>query len=202
MRNAYALLGLSFLIVFTGAYLLFERAQAPEKITDVIDEVKQTNGMKLTSPAFENNGTIPVIYTCDGDNINPELHISDVPEGTESLILVMDDPDIPEEIRHANGIEKFNHWVIYNLPADTNIIPAGGTIGTTAQNSSGNTAYTGPCPPAQYKPTEHRYIFRLYAMPNRINFIKVPTLDEVESIAQAESIEKAKLIGKYDRTNN
>ncbi|NCN52254.1 YbhB/YbcL family Raf kinase inhibitor-like protein [Candidatus Parcubacteria bacterium] len=156
--------------------------------------------LKLTSPVFVDGGTIPAEYTCDGKRyLNPPLLISGVPEGTESLILVMDDPDIPESIKQQRGIEKFDHWVLYNIVPSTREINEEDRLGTTGLNSAGNAEYTGPCPPTDIEPTEHRYIFRLYAVTGTLNFIKAPTLDEVEIAAKGMMIESATLTARYKR---
>src|SRR3989344_4580786 len=81
--------------------------------------------MKLTSPAFTEGGKIPSKYTCDGQNINPPLQFSDVPKGAQALVLVMDDPDIPDFAKEKFNIEVWDHWVIFNIPADTREIPEG-----------------------------------------------------------------------------
>ncbi|MCB9810826.1 MAG: YbhB/YbcL family Raf kinase inhibitor-like protein [Candidatus Nomurabacteria bacterium] len=151
--------------------------------------------LTLTSPAFADGGSIPARYTCDGENVNPELHISGVPEGTKSLVLVMDDPDIPDSVKESRGIEKFDHWVLYNIPPDTTVIKEGEMVGSEGLSSRGEVGYVGSCPPDR----EHRYFFRLYALPDIVNFIKVPTLDEVEVIAKESAIESAVLMGKYER---
>lgn len=199
MKNAYALLGLSFLIVLGAAYVLFERAEAPTTSDIPLPTNTDTMSLSLTSPAFENGGSIPSEYTCDGTNQNPPLSINNVPEGTKTLVLVMDDPDIPEAVKQSAGIEKFNHWAIYDLPADTTEIATGQNIGASAMNSAGQAAYTGPCPPTQYEPKEHRYVFRLYALPGPLNLIKTPTLDELEAAAKGSALEKAELVGRYSR---
>ena len=198
MRHAYALLGLLFIIVFGGAYLLVNKAEAPAPKTSLTKENNQMT-MQLTSSAFSAGEMIPTEYTCDGNNINPPLSISGVPDGTESLVLVMDDPDIPAEVKEARNIEKFNHWAVYNLAADTTEIDAGSTAGTIGNNTRGEAAYVGPCPPPEYEPTTHRYIFRLYALSGQLNFIKAPTLDEVETAAGGMMLDKAELIGLYTR---
>jgi len=201
VKNAYALLGLSFLIVFGGAYILLsQKAEAPTPDDAFIeDNQSETMALTLTSSVFEPGETIPSKYTCDGDNVNPPLSISGVPEGTKSLVLVMDDPDIPEEVKAARGIEKFDHWAVYNVAADTAEIPENVALASAALNGRGEEAYTGPCPPPQYEPTEHRYIFRLYAVSGQRNFISTPTLDEVEQAAEGMMLEKAELIGRYER---
>lgn len=200
MRNAYALLGVLFIIVFVGVYLSSREAQAPAFLED--DNQNNQMSLTLTSNTFGPNEFIPEKYSCDGQNINPPLTISGVPEGTKSFVLVMDDPDIPNEIKESRGIEKFNHWAIYNLPSDTTEITEGSALGTEGANSRGETAYTGPCPPTEFKPTTHRYVFRLYALSGSLSFEKIPTLDEVEAAARTQMLEKAELIGRYSRVDN
>lgn len=201
VKNAYALLGICFIIVFGGAYILFHQAaEAPDADSPKIkQEIQKETMLTLTSSAFFHNDLIPSQYTCDGDNVNPPLTIAGVPQGTESLVLVMDDPDIPREVKEARGIEKFNHWAVYNLPSDTTEIGEGEAVGVSGDNSRGESAYTGPCPPPEYEPSEHRYVFRLYALSGQLNFIKTPTLDEVETAAKGVMIESAELIGRYSR---
>lgn len=193
MRQAFALLGLMTLIVFVGAFFVFKEAGAPSDLV-IIPETKLMS-LTLTSPAFKEGEKIPSKFTCDGDNLNPELHISGVPEGTKSFVLVMDDPDIPDSVKQARGIEKFDHWTLYDIPADTVVIKEGEVIGTSGLTSVGSTNYVGPCPPDR----EHRYMFRLYAISGTLNFIKTPTLDEVEVAAQGMALASTTLMGRYER---
>lgn len=209
MKHAYTLLGIMTLIVFVGAYFAFQdKAEAPtpevvsettqkETGTPPLPEAQPSIPMKLTltSPAFVENGKIPSEYTCDGTNVNPEIHISGVPEGTQSLVLVMDDPDIPDFVKKERGIEKFDHWAVYNIAPDTTVIKTGEVIGSGALNSTGKTGYIGACPPDR----EHRYIFRLYAVSGTLNFIKTPTLDELETAVKGMMLDTATLIGRYER---
>jgi hypothetical protein len=152
----------------------------------------------LASPAFNDGGLIPPQFTCDGDNVSPEITISGVPEGTQSLVLVMDDPDIPDSVKQARGILKFDHWAVYNIPPETGTIPEGVQVGSIGRNTRGDSAYTGPCPPDR----EHRYIFRLYALSGTLNFIQQPTLDEIESAARGMTLTSTTLIGRYNRPTN
>ncbi len=157
-------------------------------------------GMELASPAFENGGRIPAKYTCDGERqLSPPLAISGVPEGVKSLALVMDDPDIPQAVKDARGIEVFDHWALYAIPADTKEIPEGAAIGSFGLNGAGNAAYTGPCPPTGHEPTEHRYIFRLYALSDTPTFAKPPSLAELEKAIAPMTLAMAQLIGRYSR---
>lgn len=167
--------------------------QAPQKI---ISHTNATMSLTLTSPAFKDGGNIPSKYTCDGENINPEIHIEHVPRETETLALVMDDPDIPESVRQSMGIESFDHWVLYNIDPTTKVIKEGKSVGMEGLSSRGSKGYTGPCPPDG----EHRYIFRLYALSGTLSFEKVPSLQEVEAAAQDVQIASATLTGLYNRT--
>lgn len=200
MRYAYAFLGLLFMIVFMGAYTLFERAEAPVLESQRYESSKEieTMSLSLTSPAFEHNGNIPLKYTCDGENVNPPLKIHNIPEGTASLVLVMDDPDIPDFVKEKMGIEKYNHWALYNLDPGTTELPEGVSTGSTGLNSKNEEAYTGPCPPDK----AHRYVFRLYALSGPLSFITSPTLDELEEAAKGTMLERAELIGWYERTGS
>src|SRR5437870_4175246 len=99
----------------------------------------------ISSTVFVNKGIIPSKYTCDGENVNPPITIEDIPAGTKSLALIMDDPDAP------NGI--FDHWIIWNIRPMEMIIE--NTVpGTEGKNSFGKMKYQGPCPP---EGKAHRY---------------------------------------------
>jgi len=153
--------------------------------------------MRLTSPSFEDNGTIPAKFTCDGENINPALRISDVPEKTQSLVLIMDDPDVPAEVR----LERiWDHWVVFDIPPDTKEILENSNPGVRGKSNYPHTNYSGPCPPPQYQPTEHRYFFKLYALDKKLELSEGATKAEVESAMQGHIIAEAQLVGKYDRT--
>lgn len=154
----------------------------------------------ITSPAFDEGGAIPKKYTCDGENISPPLHIENAPKGTRTLALIMDDPDIPQEVKDANGIETFDHWVLYGIEPSITNIDEGAVYGAEGVNGAGKAAYTGPCPPPQYQPTTHRYFFKLYALSGSLQFIKAPTRAEVEAAMQSMIIGRAELMGTYDRT--
>ncbi len=152
----------------------------------------------LSSSAFENNERIPSKYTCDGDRtINPPLEISGVPEMAKALVLVMDDPDVPK-VLHPEGV--FDHWVVFNIPVDTKEIPEGGPVlGVVGANGEGTNAYTGPCPPPQYEPSEHRYIFKLYALIAPLNLSAGATKEQVLDAIAPVKLAETELIGRYSR---
>lgn len=152
--------------------------------------------MRLTSPAFAHGGTIPVKYTCDGLNINPELHFEDVPEGAVSLVLLMDDPDVPHSLR-PDGM--YDHWIVYNVSPDAKTIKEGHTPpGLVGKNTSNTLAYVGPCPPDR----EHRYFFKLYALDINLSINGEPTKKEIEKAMKGHILAEAELMGRYDRQSN
>jgi len=153
--------------------------------------------MKLTSPMFENNGLIPKKYTCDGENINPPLDFENIPEDAKSLVLTMDDPDVPKNLR-PSGV--FDHWVVFNIPPRAKGIAENEIMqGVYGSNSRGEAKYTGPCPPDR----EHRYFFRLFALNTLLSLPTGATKEEVLKAVNGKHIlTEAILIGRYNREAN
>ncbi|MDO8562112.1 MAG: YbhB/YbcL family Raf kinase inhibitor-like protein [bacterium] len=153
--------------------------------------------LSITSTAFEENGGIPSKYTCDVSGaVSPPLAFSGVPEGAKSLALIMDDPDVPKALK-PDGV--FDHWVLFNISPDTKGIDEGGFAGTAGANGAGKNAYAGPCPPPQYEPKEHRYVFALYALDAMLPLKEGASKQEVLKAMEGHVIEKVQLIGRYSR---
>lgn len=165
---------------------------AEEKVGETTFQFREA--MELKSTAFEEEGRIPLKYTCDGENVSPPISISGVPDGAESLVLIMDDPDVPKSVR-PDGV--WDHWLVWNIPPDTREIPEGEEpSGTVGQNTSGSTGYQGPCPPDR----EHRYFFRLYALDTALDLRPEGTRkDDILSAMSGHVLEEAELMGRYNR---
>jgi Raf kinase inhibitor-like YbhB/YbcL family protein len=149
--------------------------------------------MQLSSPAFEKGGKIPSKYTCDGSNINPELHIHDVPANTATLVLIMDDPDVPKSLR-PDGM--YDHWIVYNITKETRVIEENSEPpGMVCKNTGNTLGYTGPCPPDR----EHRYFFKLYALDKSLSLNPGPTKQDIERAMDGHILAKAELMGTYVR---
>ncbi len=149
--------------------------------------------MKLTSSAFSHEGRIPSKYTCDGDNINPPLTISDVPPGARTLVLIMDDPDVPRAIR-KDGM--WDHWVVFNISPSVREIEEGvEPRGIHGAGTGGNEGYLGPCPPDR----EHRYFFKLYALDTELDLPKGAKKSQVEAAMKGRIMAETALMGKYER---
>jgi hypothetical protein len=141
-------------------------------------------------------GAIPGRFTCDGRDISPVLAWSGIPAGTRSLALIVDDPDAPDP---AAPRMVWVHWVLYNLPADSDglpeavsTLPAGALEGL---NDWKRTGWGGPCPPVG----RHRYFFKLYALDTVLADLGRPTKAAIESAMKNHIIETAELVGTYQR---
>lgn len=190
-----AVLGLGFLVYFFAGNRPVTQTQS--SAGENIQKPFNASNMQITSPAFKNNGTIPSNYTCDVRiPETPPLDFSDVPEGTKSLVLIMDDPDVPKQV---SSVGVFDHWVLYNIPASIRSIREGETPGIEGINSSGELGYASPCPPPQYQPAEHRYVFTLYALDDTIDLGAGASKEDVLREIDGHVIEQATLIGRYRR---
>lgn len=145
--------------------------------------------MKLSSPAFGNLDKIPEKFTCDGENISPPLEISDVPEGAQSLVLVLEDPDAPRG--------TFVHWVVFNIDPMTSRVMQGEAPADTIESvtSTGKRGYFGPCPPSG----THRYFFKLYALNTALDLPTSITADALLKRVKQHILEETELVGLYTR---
>jgi Raf kinase inhibitor-like YbhB/YbcL family protein len=148
--------------------------------------LEKATRMKLTSRAFEHGGRIPVRYTCDGEDVNPPLDIVEVPPGTRSLTLIVDDPDAPKGV--------WTHWVVYNSAVLTHI-GEGDIPGDQAMNDFDQKAYGGPCPHTG----AHRYFFRLYALDCMLDLAHERNREQVEQKMRGHVLAEAELMGTYSR---
>lgn len=178
-------------------------AAAPEadrKERKQISENKEKSrmSMSITSSSFPNHGEIPRRHTCQGHDTSPELLWTEVPDGTKSLVLIMDDPDAPDP---AAAQRTWVHWVLYNIPATASGLPeavAGADLppGTMeGLNDWERTGYGGPCPPIG----KHRYFHKLYALDIVLPDLKQPTKAKLEKEMQGHVIAHSELIGLYQK---
>ena len=150
--------------------------------------------MKLESNSFAANGEIPTKYTCDGEDISPDLRWNELPSETQSLALIVDDPDAP------GG--TFVHWVVYDLPPQVQQLQEGVAIsptleggGVQGQTSFERLGYGGPCPPSG----THRYYFKLYALDQSLRLKSGATKSQVTAAMEGHILATAELMGRYSR---
>jgi len=160
--------------------------------------------MKLLSPAFSHNESIPTQYTCDGANISPALAWSDAPDGTQSFALIVDDIDSPNKV--------WVHWVVFNIPLTVDsIVENAGASGEEVAFLQGSTDFNGapyfakatkglrkwggPCPPSG----THHYHFTLYALDTMLDLPVGATKEQLLSAMHGHILEQTTLIGTYQR---
>jgi Raf kinase inhibitor-like YbhB/YbcL family protein len=151
--------------------------------------------LELTSPAFHEGESIPEQYTADGRNVSPPLKWRNPPAGTRSLTLICEDPDAPRG--------TFTHWVVFNLPAESQglsegvpaeaTLPNGMAQGT---NDFGRVGYGGPSPPPG-KP--HRYFFKLYALDRPLDLRPGATKSQFLAAVKGHVLGEAQLMGTFVR---
>ena len=157
---------------------------------------------QVTSSAFTQGHPIPKKYTGEGADVSPPLSWSGIPDGTEELVLICDDPDAPTD-------EPWVHWVIYKLPADAKGLPEGvprksrlkephGVVhGKNSWPEGDNIGYRGPMPPRGHG--VHHYYFKLYALNAPIT--AEPGLDKKALVEKMNShiLAEGVLMGTYQR---
>ena len=152
----------------------------------------------LRSDNFDHEKEIPSKYTCEGDDVSPSLAWSGIPEGTRSLVLIVDDPDAPDpEAPRMTWV----HWVLYNIPPSASRLPEAVKAGDLPEgtreglNDWKRAGYGGPCPPIG----RHRYFHKLYALNTELPDLGRPTKSELEEAMVNHVIGKAELIGTYQK---
>ena len=166
---------ITFISVFLLTFLVISQCNA-----------ERSSGMRLSSPAFENNTSIPLKFTCQGEGINPPLVIENIPENTKSLALIIDDPDAP------GG--TFVHWVVYDIPV-IGCIRENSVLGKQGSNDGGGLNFVSPCPPSGI----HRYFFKIYALDKVFNWDEGISKPSLESAMLSHILEQAELIGLYKK---
>ena len=174
-----------FLFIFTG-FACTPEIQ-PETIAQKGDMDIKSDALRIESPVFLDNGNIPVKYSCNGENVNPQLNMSGIPENAESLLLIVDDPDAPKG--------TWVHWIVFNINPETaliaeNSVPSGSIEGMTDFGIQG---YGGPCPPSG----THRYFFKLFALDNVLDLDSKAKVDDINKAIEGHVIESAELVGLY-----
>lgn len=153
----------------------------------------------ISTTAFEYGARIPVVHTCDGDDVSPPLTWEGEPKDTVTFALIVEDPDAPDG--------TFTHWIVYNIPSEVHHFDKiekvrqksldGG--GIHARNDFGKNGYGGPCPP---KGEEHRYFFRIFALRKKLPPESIQDGPGFHQAIKDLILDKAEYMGKYSRTKN
>lgn len=191
MKNTLLILGILIVVVLVGFLILKSKQPkpiVPEK--EAKPMVEQKGNLSLTSSAFESGGNIPDKYTCLGENVNPPLNVSGVPQEAQSLVLIVDDPDAPAG--------TWDHWLLFNVDptvtkVEENSVPSSALLGTT---SFGDRKYGGPCPPPG---PPHHYNFKLYALDAKLALNAGASKAEVEKAMADHILAQTQLTGLFRR---
>ncbi|PBQ32845.1 YbhB/YbcL family Raf kinase inhibitor-like protein [Sphingobacteriaceae bacterium] len=148
---------------------------------------KQVNpGLLVQSTSFANTHYIPYRYTCDGENVSPELRVTQIPKNTKTLALIL--------IDSSAAFGEFDHWVVWNLPPTAKIAEKS-TAGVTGRNSRRENKYMGPCPPNGI----HEYRFRLYALDTELELPDSTGKENLVKAMQGHVLASGELVGKFQR---
>jgi Raf kinase inhibitor-like YbhB/YbcL family protein len=145
----------------------------------------------VSSNAFTDGEPIPLAYTCDGADVAPGVSVVGVPEGTQSLVLIVDDPDA--------ALGTWDHWVEFNIPTTNGsleISPATRSLAVPGANSWKLTGYKGPCPP---EGETHEYRFTVYALDTLLDLAPGVQSEPVYSAMEGHVIDSVSLTGTYSR---
>lgn len=147
--------------------------------------------MQITSSVFQNMEPLDTKYAKDGENINPPLTFSEIPENAQSMALIVEDPDA------VSG--TFTHWIVYNMSPGTLQIVEGELpiSGIEGANDTGELGYYGPQPPAGTG--IHRYFFKLYAldMELEVDDPKHVNRNHLHELMEGHIVEQTEIIGTF-----
>ena len=147
-------------------------------------EKHQPGNLIISSPAFREGENIPSKYTCEGEGINPPLKVENIPDGTQSLAIIAEDPD-------ATG-GTFDHWIVWNIPPHSTIIE-NRIPGISGKNSTGKTGYHGPCPPSG----THRYFFYVFALDQNLDLDAGSNKESLRIAMKSNILDHGKIMGRY-----
>lgn len=145
--------------------------------------------MKISSSAFEEDGKIPEKYTCDGEDINPPIQITDYPSNTKCFVLIVEDPDAPA----GNWI----HWILFNIPINKAEIAENESVEGAVEGMTdfGKSGWGGPCPPSG----SHRYYFRAYALDKTLDLQEGASKEQIEQEMQGHILDSAAITASFSR---
>ena len=193
MKRGSYMLRNKFIILFVILFIFSCNTKKSKKTANI--NVGGKMSIQIICAAFKEGETIPVKYTCDGENVSPALNWSGAPEGTKSFALICDDPDAPGR--------TWIHWVVYNIPATMTSLPEAVPMKKTVLNNiiQGTTSfrkigYGGPCPP---RGPAHRYFFKIYALDTELNLKAGASENELLKAMEGHILAKGQLMGRYSR---
>lgn len=198
MRHARALLLAASLLGLAGAAACGRTEEVAMPASSSPQATAGASALALRSPAFAPGQPLPMRFTCEAEGASPPLQWSGIPEGARSLALIVEDPDAPDP---AAPQRVFVHWVLYDLPADSDGLPEGVAAaqlpaGTRqGRNDWQHTGFGPPCPPVG----RHRYVHRLYALDTQLADLHAPDKARLLAAMEGHVLAQAELVGTYEK---
>ncbi len=173
-----------YIIIFSLTFLLLCPTNSESKKMEI----------KVSSNDFQNGGSIPSLFTCEGKNISPQISWANYPKNTKSFALIADDPDAP--------MGTWVHWIVYNIPNKTNELKQNFPLDKEFSNGIkqgmtdfGKTGFGGPCPPSGV----HRYFFKVYALDTILDVPYGLTKKYLLEAMEGHILAHGQIMGKYRR---
>lgn len=153
---------------------------------------------KLYSQTFENGADIPLRFSRDGENQSPSLNWQDLPAGTQSLALIVENPH--------GAVGPMVHWALYNISPEQDALPEGivrtpqvSGIGTQAINHFFRSGYDGPC---KLDGSGNCYTFNLYALDLPPNLAGDMNASDLLRAMQGHILGQSSWTGQYKQEEN
>jgi len=190
------ILGALVILIATGVYL-YPRMKKNEPLPQLVPETQTGPGeMKLTSVDFKPTEALPKFVSCEGGGEFPSLTISEVTYLAKSLVLIVEDRDVPKVFR-PDGL--FDHFLLFNIPPETQNIGPTKFPGIRGKTSSGGLDFVPPCPPKEYSPNQHRYYFSLYALDTMLELKEGASKEDLISKMTGHILTSTQLMGTYKK---
>ena len=170
-----------------------------DKLAIAHPELGSFEAIRLASPAFANGARIPERFTADGEGVSPPLFWTGVPEGTERMVLIVEDPDAPAP-------QPLVHAVVWNLPPHEGELKEGAIradgAGSISGSDVGRNSYLAegwlpPDPPTGHGP--HNYAFQLFALGPGPDVSETPGRGAVLKAMAGHVLAAGLLTGIYSR---
>jgi Raf kinase inhibitor-like YbhB/YbcL family protein len=187
MKKMISLIFIVIVLLLAGVIIFFSLKEN-EGTNPVPSVQNKSDFMRISSPAFNHNESLPAKYTCDGKGVNPPLAIAGVPKDAKSLVLIFNDPDAPSG--------NFVHWTVWNINPGLTEIAEGSAPGVEGLTSANKSVYFSPCPPSG----THRYTFKLSALDTLLDLYPRVDAKQLEKAMQGHILAQAELVGTYSRS--
>jgi hypothetical protein len=190
MKKLWVLIIIIIVIISAVIFYWYKSQPQSSSVSGVENKIiiNQTP-MKIQSPVFQNNQSIPSKYTCDGGDVNPPLEFLEVPKEAKTLALIVDDPDAPKG--------DWVHWLVWDINPAINQIAENSAPEEAVEGVTdfGRAGWGGPCPPSG----THRYFFKLYALDAKLNLPSYSVKKDLLQAMNGHIINQAELVGLYQR---